>query len=73
MNKSIYGIHMLTLEDDIACNVYDSFSHNEITADNIVEKWNKKLCSGIRWRRMLRYISDYTKLRVKPNQKGVNV
>lgn len=40
MSELIYGIHIRTLDNDVARHLHDSFSHNEITADDIVRKWN---------------------------------
>ena len=42
MNK-LYGIHIRTLEGEVARHLYDSFSHNEITADDIIQKWYLRL------------------------------
>lgn len=42
MNK-LYGIHIRTLEGEVARHLYDSFSHNEITAEDIIQKWYLRL------------------------------
>lgn len=42
MNK-LYGIHIRTLEGGVTRRLYDSFSHNEITADDIIQKWDIRL------------------------------